>query len=208
MREGSTAQLFDRRQLRVYGESNRILSSIDEGEGIELVPEFSDCEIVLSGLSRLQSNRLFMVYGVKRSLTDCRYFGQYLDEEGHLDGAVVPIMLDDGYRLVDKDRLVQLQDGRLLLPCILFDGSSGRLNPCGLILIYYSDDEGESWDLAPRMIMGPLLSELGLRSPVLAEQNDGRIKLRANSDNDMPYHCYSLDKGITWSRIIETKEAL
>ncbi len=205
MREGSTVDLFDGRLLRVYGESNRILSTIDDTNVVELVPAYSDCDILLSSVLRLQSNRLYMVYGVKRSLADRRYFGQYLDEEGHLDGAVVPIMLDEGYRLVEKDRLIQLEQGRLLLPCMLLDGSSGQLNPFALVLIYYSDDEGESWDQAPQILMGPLLSMLGLKSPSLIEQIDGRILMLASSDDEQLYQCYSIDKGITWSQIIKKR---
>ena len=209
MQDGaSTITLVDGRRLHVFGQSNRILKSIDHGNEVELVPAYSDCEVLFSSLLWLTSNRLLMVYGVNRSLTDCRYFGQFLDEEGCLDGAVVPIMLDDGYRLVSENRLIQLNSGRLLLPCMLFDGSSGTLKPCSIVLIYYSDDEGENWEVSPQLIMGPLLSELGLQAPLLVQNKEGRVRLDAISDNGSQFHCLSYDEGLTWSTISETKESI
>ena len=204
----SSVSLVDGRLLRVFSESNRILRAIDHDDTVELVPDYPDCQLLLSSLLRLKSNRLYMIYGVKRSLTDCRYFGQFLDEEGRLDGTVVPIMLEEGYRLVDAHCLVQLKSGRLVLPTMLFDGSSGMLNPCSVVQLYYSDDEGESWDLSPQLIMGPLLSTLGLQSPAIIEIKDGHIRLEACSDNDERYYCHSFDDGLTWSRLIPIKETL
>lgn len=156
----------------------------------------------------LTSNRTFQVFRIKQNDIDCRFFGQVLDDEGNQLEGVFPITLDDGYHDASDSCLIQLQSGRILFSCAFRDSLAGAVSSRGLALVYYSDDEGESWEQSPQMIVGPLLSESGFTDPVFVAQDDGHVQLWTRSDHGVKYQCYSSDEGITWSRPLPILESL
>ena len=73
--------------------------------------------------------------------------------------------------------------------------------------MYFSDDNGENWQMAPDWIL-PAVSESwsGLQEPGIVELNDGRLMLWARTDQGCQYKAFSYDEGMNWTDAIPAAE--
>lgn len=102
-------------------------------------------------------------------------------------------LFDDRPGMMVRHRPVRLTSGRILLPA--YDEATWQ----GLCFI--SDDGGESWREAGRMVAdGPCIQ------PAIIERDDGKLHalLRAG-EGGRAWECDSLDGGATWSRCVPSK---
>ena len=67
------------------------------------------------------------------------------------------------------------------------------------VIIFYSDDEGETFREVPSWILPPQHSSNGFQEPGVIELRDGRLMCWARTDMGCQYLAYSTDKGMTWS---------
>jgi hypothetical protein len=101
-----------------------------------------------------------------------------------------------GYFVLNNDRVIQLDDGRLLMPVSLHQTPETKWSNRGRIWNYYSDDSGTSW--TPSAEVGNPDSVM-LQEPGVVALKDGRIMMFLRNDSGVQYVSYSKDRGETWS---------
>ena len=94
---------------------------------------------------------------------------------------------------------IQLENGRLVVPVWLSNGTGGHAHRPSIVSVIYSDDHGETWERGDVVVRHP---ELKNPSETLALQlTDGRVVL--NIRNESPEHrraiSYSKDGATGWS---------
>ena len=105
----------------------------------------------------------------------------------------------EGVWYVMNDRLIQLRDGRLLVPVAHMATEPGRsegqknLSEC-----FMSDDAGLTWTLS--RTPAQLDDERGMAEPAVAELADGRVLMLARTGRGFLYASWSDDRGQTWSQ--------
>lgn len=222
--EGDFIQLQDGRLLFIYthftgghgDESTAHLASRVSHDGgltwsqndkVE-VPNEGTENIMSVSLLRLQNNRIALLYARKNSLFDCRPYLRFSDDEAATWSEPVEVIPESeiGYYVVNNDRLVQLSDGRLLVPNSLHlnskeDGFSGH----GIMICYYSDDDGQHWtrstiELDGRPLPGASVSRILLQEPGVVQRTDGSLLMFIRTDSGAQYFSTSHDGGDTWTR--------
>ena len=187
--EGSFIRLHDNRiafyYTRYCGESFHdnanadiaVCYSSDQGE------TWTDHEIVLKGpndgnvmsisMLRLQDGRIMMAYLKKQILTDmvlCRPFCCFSSDEGKSWTEPVCIVKTPGYFVGNNDRLIQLRSGRIIYPVAF----TNQVNSGGIDFIYYSDDNGNTWQSSSWIL------------PPADKQNDGSCGLQEPGTVELP----------------------
>ena len=102
---------------------------------------------------------------------------------------------DVGYWVVNNARIVQLSDGRLIVPAawhrtIDIDSRNARA------VVWLSDDEGRTWSRGESAL--PLPGR-GAMEPGVVELGDGRLLMIIRTSLGEIYRSYSSDRGVTWS---------
>jgi hypothetical protein len=97
---------------------------------------------------------------------------------------------------MNNDRLVQLKSGRLLAPLWFVDDWRKSHHTRGVV--FYSDDEGESWKSGSEVDIpqGPR----GVDEPAVVELKDGRVLMMIRSDLGKVFKSLSSDAGLSWSQ--------
>ncbi len=106
------------------------------------------------------------------------------------------ITRDDGWYIMN-DRLIQLRNGRLLIPvahAVPGSGPEGDLAESGC---FYSDDAGATWKLS--RLVKPSGALRGMAEPCVAELPDGHVLMLARSGTGYLVDSWSADGGATWS---------
>ncbi len=169
-------------------------------------------------LLRLHDGRLAAVFLRKQSLDDCRPWIMFSnDADGWTEP--VPAIERPGYYVINNDRLVQLKNGRILLPFAYYKPVAGVLgkstNGC-----LYSDDAGRRWQigeeivilpenvLAPKFIVNNnqeavrhiVEKNLVCQEPGVVELTDGRVCMWCRTNGGYAYRALSEDGGKTWAQ--------
>ena len=103
-----------------------------------------------------------------------------------------------GYFVGNNDRLIQLKNGRLLMPLAYHGERLEKLNP-GAIRFAYSDDNGRSWNITDVKIRSSFSDEAQCQEPGVFELDDGRIWTYFRTAYGHQYQSFSYDNGETWS---------
>lgn len=157
-------------------------------------------------LLRLQNGRIAMVYLEKSAIpgwenfVDCRPKIIFSDDETASWSAPVEIAnVPPAYFVVNNDRLIQLKNGRLIIPASHHQYNNKSLGD-GIIKFFISDDNGETWHIAKEYIYPPYrLAARGLMEPGVIELADGRIMCFIRTGAGSQYKAFSSDNGETWS---------
>ena len=151
-------------------------------------------------LLRLKSGKIGLFYLVKHSNNDCRTYMQVSDDEARTWGEARLCMAQEGYYVVNNDRVVQLASGRLVIPAAWHKQIAGvPFNFRATAVCFISDDEGQSWRQAKGIVEPPRDSNSGLQEPGIVELKDGRLLMISRTDLGSQYRSYSPDGGETWS---------
>ena len=154
-------------------------------------------------LLRLQDDRIALFYLVKRG--DCRLRMRTSADEGRTWSKAVWATPSVGYYVVNNDRIVQLGDGRLIVPAAFHrrlgtDMSRySSLDPRGIAVYFLSDDGGRHWREGRSWRAMPAESTRGLQEPGVIELADGRLLSWCRTDLGCQYAMVSLDRGESWS---------
>ena len=141
-------------------------------------------------------------------------------DEGRTWSAPVTINPGGAREIVMMDTLIQLTDGRLVLPCSRWFGPTvkyqGKLfvrrfgesftNPwthqVSFGACYYSDDKGRTWGRSLNETHATIERGMdggyAIDEPMIAELADGRLLLMGNSNLSRVFRAYSEDRGETW----------
>ena len=105
------------------------------------------------------------------------------------------------YYVLNNDRVIKLQDGRILFAVARHSIYSGCNDfPPGEICFLYSDDDGKSWHKTNTELPCPFKNNpLGFQEPGLFQMNDGTIWCYIRTGLGFQFQSFSKDFGETWS---------
>ncbi|MFH1569948.1 MAG: sialidase family protein, partial [Gemmatimonadota bacterium] len=169
----------------------------------EIVVDTEGAENVMSvSLLRLAAGAIVLFYAVKNGWGDCRLYGRRSTDELTTLGERFCATPQDGYHVVNNDRVVQLSSGRLVVPAALHPcpgGTRETWSPRGISMCFLSDDGGVTWRRSTTELHAPEGSKTGLQEPGVVELRDGRLRLWTRTDLGCQYESISADGGDTWS---------
>jgi sialidase-1 len=140
----------------------------------------------------------------KNGWLDCRPHIRISVDEGATWSPAKPVVPMVGYFELNNDRAVQLSSGRLILPVSHYRSTGTKdeqssWDSRAIILWYYSDDEGATWNESATWWSFPGVTRSGLQEPGVVELNDGSLFSWSRTDQGAQYAFRSTDKGQTWS---------
>ena len=161
-----------------------------------ILPNEGDMNTMSVSLLRLDNGNIAMFYLRKNSETDCIPYMRISTDETKSWGDAKRCIQDTGYYVMNNDRAVQLENGRILLPVALHSWDSQELRNMGKIKCYYSDDNGSTWHCSPEAANPERAVS---QEPGIIELNDGKIMLFCRTGSGVQYLSFSEDRGETWS---------
>jgi predicted neuraminidase len=154
-------------------------------------------------LLRLRSGEIALFYLLKNSGQDCRPLMRVSSDEGETWGAPVTCIADEvGYYVLNNDRAIQLQSGRLVLPvCLHTVKGSPKMDWPGTVMCYLSDDNGKTWRRSKTAQKGydAAGKRVVTQEPGVVELKDGRVMMFIRASGGCQYLAYSSDGADTWS---------
>ena len=160
--------------------------------------------IMSVSLLRLKSGEIGIFYLVKRGeLEDTRLVMRRSKDEG-VSWSDAEYCIDRlGYSVVNNDRVIQLSNGRLIVPSAYHGIRHQPHNasfPYAVNYFYFSDDEGKTWyenDCA--VSLNSPHTKTGLQEPGMIELYPGSLWAWPRTDMSRQYEYFSRDFGLTWS---------
>lgn len=156
-------------------------------------------------LLRLKSGKLALFYLLKNSWQDCRPYVRFSTDEAATWSEPKLVVDAPGYFVLNNDRVVQLESGRLVVP-VAFHRSRGNdphssksFDSRAIAMWYYSDDEGQTWKESATWWALAVPTGTGLQEPGLVELGDGTLLSWARTDKGSQYAFTSVDRGNTWT---------
>ena len=148
-------------------------------------------------LLRLRSGEIALFYARKNSHKDCRPVMRTSKDEAQTWSEPIDCIPDKlGYFVLNNDRVIQLDNGRIILPLSLHEAPDMPWSDSGVLQTYFSDDNGNSW-MAGETVSNP--DRVVLQEPGLIVLRDGRIMMFIRTDAGVQYISYSQDDGYSWS---------
>ena len=167
---------------------------------VSVVSAHDGMNVMSVSLRRLAEDRLALFHLHKRSLQDCRPVVRFSDDQGASWSDPVAIVPegDVGYDVLNNDRVLQLEDGTLLLAIARHAGAGvgERFNPAGRLRCHRSTDGGMTWSVGA---WAPEVPGVALQEPGLFQARDGSIHMFARTNAGVQYVCRSSDLGATWT---------
>ncbi len=168
---------------KTWGERFTLL----ENEGLQNVMSVS--------FVRLHSGDILLFYLRKNGPDDLQAMVRRSSDELTTLSDPVRCTLDEGYWVVNNARVVQLCDGRLIVPAALHRQITAAESG-GRAIVWLSDDEGRTWARSESEL--PLPGR-GAMEPGVVELCDGRLLMIIRTSLGQIYRSFSADRGVTWS---------
>lgn len=163
-----------------------------------LVDNHAAQNVMSVSLLRLPDRRILLFYLLKNSPTECLVQLRVSADEGKSWSADTRCTADPAYFVLNNDRAVRLNRGRILLP--VSQRAEGGSRIPGKATVYLSDDGGRSWRRGKQTLDLPQSHPAGLQEPGVVELKDGRILMFCRTTLGSQYICHSRDGGDTWSQ--------
>ena len=169
-----------------------------------MVEKWGKMNVMSVSLLRLQSGKIALFYLVKNGLHDCKPYVQISSDEAGSWSEPRLIVTPVGYFVLNNDRVVQLTNGRLIVPVAfhrpIYSDDEESADWRGITLWYLSDDEGQTWYESDFWWALPVPERrTGLQEPGVVELFDGTLFSWARTDVGIQYGFYSTNQGITFS---------
>lgn len=213
--EGDFIKLRDGRILFVYthftgGGSDHATAHLasrdsDDGgmtwsnESKVVIPNEGSMNIMSVSLLRLHSGDIGLFYLRKNSRRDCRLLMRRSSDEGKTWSEEVVCTNPPEYYVVNNDRVVQLADGRLLVPAALHKWNDKKQILPADAIFFLSDDDGKTWRTSTTVLPAIPDSRTGHQEPGVAILPGGRLWMYSRTDQGVQYQSFSDDRGDTWS---------
>jgi Neuraminidase (sialidase) len=170
-----------------------------------VVENEAGANVMSVSLVRLASGKIALFYLRKNSLLDCRPYIRISSDEGQSWSEPTLVVQAPGYFVLNNDRVIQLNSGRLIVPVAFHRSKDEAPNDYksfdgrAIDLWYYSDDEGKTWKEADTWWALPRATRSGLQEPGVVELTDGTLWSWARTDAGSQYGMTSKDQGKSWS---------
>jgi len=215
--EGDFITLKDGRVLFIYthytgtsadDHANAYLAgrySFDKGktwtkEDTKIIEQEGAMNVMSVSLLRLQNGDIALFYLKKNSTFDCIPMMRISKDEAKTWSEPRPCITDkEGYFVLNNNRVIQLENGRLVFAVALHQ-SPGELkfSNLGRLWSYYSDDNGNTWKASVE-VANP--GKIVTQEPGMVELKNGDILMYARTTANVQYFSYSKDQGKTWSDV-------
>jgi sialidase-1 len=169
-----------------------------------LVEHQQSANVMSVSLLRLHSGAIALFYVAKHSLLDCRPMMSVSEDEAEHWSEPKLVVTAPGYFVLNNDRVIQLHDGRLIMPLAFHRSRTSdpknhyTFDSRGIVLWYLSDDEGKTWREAGDWWALPVRSHSGFQEPGVIELADGSVFCWTRTDQGAQFACRSADKGKSW----------
>ena len=174
-------------------------------EDTVIVPYDGGRNIMSVSLLRLQDGAIALLYLRKTDVDECIPMLLLSRDEAKSWSEPIPCITDPlGYYVVNNDRMIQLANGRLLIPAARHRMKGEEAWNPGTALCAISDDNGTSWHLSKTELKTPLNIKTGCQEPLVLELLDGRILMLIRTSGGAQYRSFSSDQGETWSPVEKT----
>ncbi len=144
-------------------------------------------------LLRLKNGDIAILYLRKDSEKMCIPYLRTSNDEAKSWSDPVRCIDIDGYYVVNNNRLIQLQNNRIIFPASRHDN-----NNLGIVRCYFSDDDGNTWSRSAQ-VANP--DSIILQEPGIVELKDSKLLLFCRTNSGVQYFSYSSDRGETWTPI-------
>ena len=188
------------------------LYSYDKGETWQdekLIVRHDSTNVMCASLLRFDNGDIGTFYLKKENETcSCVVYLVRSSDNGQTWSAPIRCFSEDKYFVTNNDRVIKLQNGRILIPASYHPFSTdnpptpGNFNikMVAELNIFASDDDGKTWyKLADGIKMPDRTSGSGLQEGGLYQRENGEIVAWARTDMGFQYDCVSKDNGETWS---------
>ena len=184
-----------------------LLRSTDDGRTFGEEKTIMTCEsekaVNIMSLSFLEmaNGDIGLFYLVRRTYTHMRMYLRRSADGGNTWSDRVLCMPEDGYYVVNNDRVRHLASGRILIPAARHAVAEGYVDARSESLFFYSDDDGASWKMAAGKCNLPGISccDSGLQEPGILEIAPNILWGWARTDLGRQYEMFSHDGGDTWT---------
>ena len=164
-----------------------------------VVKQEGDMNVMSVSLLRLKNGSIALFYARKNSEEDCMPMMRISNDEARTWSEPISCIADkQAYFVLNNNRVVQLKNGRLLMPVALHNTSNGKWQNKATIYTYFSDNNGATWKCSSAV---PNNSDIITQEPGVVELNDGSIMMFIRASGGIQQLSFSKDKGETWSHI-------
>jgi len=163
-----------------------------------VVDNEGNMNVMSVSLLRLKNGAIALFYLKKNSTEDCIPLMRIsIDEAKTWSEPVTCITDKKGYFVLNNDRVIQLENGRLLMVVALHKTpEEGIWHKKAKLYSYYSDDNGKTWKRGNEV---PTPADIITQEPGVIELKDGKILMFIRTNGGVQYFSYSTDKGRSWS---------
>jgi Neuraminidase (sialidase) len=207
--EGDFIQLKDGRWLFIYthftasadDHARAYLASRESSDGGRtwsdkdkiIVANEGGFNVMSVSLLRLKSGEIALFYLRKNSLQDCRPVVRFSRDEAAMWSEPIDCITEDiSYYVLHNSRVIQLKNGRLVMPTGLHRLDKGKLQP-GEIVTFLSDDRGRTWHRSKSVLKSDFTE------PCVVEVKKNRVLMTIRTKKGCQYLSESKDNGETWS---------
>lgn len=159
-------------------------------------------------LNMISDSVLMLVYLEKCSIYDCRPVVRFSSDTKSWSNPIQIIPdIDSAYYVVNNDRIIITDSGRIIVPVSKHDYNelkSSGIEPKGSIYIYFSDDNGATWNKSSDIYNVKNGDSLVLQEPGVVEIGSDSLLCYMRSKQGFQYYSHSYDKGITWTRVFKS----
>lgn len=173
-----------------------------------IVIRHGDAENIMSvSLLRLQDGSIRLFYMEKRARSGgmtCIPMMRRSDDEGESWSEARRLIPHDSYYVMNNDRAIQLNSGRIILPLAFHAWRTGGKMRPGMVLVLFSDDNGETWAESDTILTPDFQveSRTGFQEPGVIELEPGKLLLWIRTALGFQFRSVSCDGGKTWSRAV------
>ena len=175
--------------------------------------ELNAKNIMSVSMLRIDDDTIAIFYMVRMGFHDLRAVIRLSKDEGRTFTDARYCINYPGYFVVNNDRIIQLTNGRILIPaayhrCIGPDPFAWKsFSGKGVARFFYSDDLGKTYHETPDFGSLNVSSGTGLQEPGIVEIEDGHLFCYARTDLGCQYTSHSYDFGMTWEPFVPSQFA-
>ncbi len=214
--EGDFIQLKDGRWLFVYthftggsgDDAKAFLAARESSDGGKtwsaedktVVTNEGGFNVMSVSLLRLKTGEIALFYLRKNSLADCRPVMRLSRDDAKTWSEPMDCITNDiGYYVLNNSRVIQLANGRLILPTAHHDSKTAKLRP-GKIEVFLSDDSGRSWRRSASVLENDAAgARQNFMEPGVVEVATNRLLMIIRTKLGCQYTSESGDDGETWT---------
>lgn len=213
--EGSMVSLKDGRIFFVYGNFTGgedhavadIVSRISDDCGktwsapkVLVSHEEAAQNVMSASLLRLQDGGVLLLYLRKDSSSRCRAWVRRSDDDCLTWSEAVCATPDERYHVIVNDALMQLRDGRVVVPFSAVDEVFGNVGGSAAGTVW-SDDGGKTWSQSGNQVYCP---ERGAMEPNVVERADGSLLMYVRTDQGSIWETTSDNRGESWNELVDS----